>query len=85
MVPSVLRVLPTAKDPGRPLPVLRLRHRPHLLAVHPTPVSDARILILIGSGKLEVVEPPPSLKSPFFNTEIYFKVWSGGPRHRLGG
>lgn len=40
MVPSVLWVLPTPIEPGHPLPVLRLRHRAHLLAVHPTPVSD---------------------------------------------
>lgn len=51
VVPSVLRVLPTPIEPGHHLPVLRLCHRPHLLAVHPTPVSDDHILIQIGRGK----------------------------------
>lgn len=50
VVPFVLWVLPTPIEPGRHLPVLRLCHQPHLLAVHPTSVSDIHILILIGRG-----------------------------------
>ena len=60
MVPSILWVLPTPIEPGHHLPVLRLCHQHHLLAVHPTTVSDAHILILIGRGN---PPPPPGVIS----------------------